>query len=780
MADNLSSSADGGSFHGDELDEYRQVYLDETDEELESLVQALLTLEEDPQNGNALNEAFRLLHTMKGTSGLMGYLGVSELTHQLESRFEKIRSHEETLTRELMNLVLKATDFLRTFIEELRKGGNPSDDASALIEELNRLGQAPAAVSTAPAKSVPSPSTRTLGGAFRVRVKFIAGLQLADLKARLILARLANLGEVIGSEPSIEDVTSLDDLTQFTILFSSDRDAAEIRKIASVDGVESIEILPGLMEMAVEERRPPAVEISQDSFSPPAVMESIVTPAPQTDAEITPDLPPEAETARRAAAETVRVEVHRLDRLMNLTGELLVTNAHFAQLTQEMLPLFKRGSFNSKVKDLSDRLRQRLSGLPGQGGSRGPTDLLAEFAEDLDLLERLTVRWEEGRSRFTQIAETVDQLSRVSNNLQKRVLDTRMVPVGPLFNRFKRVVRDLAAERDKQVQLVIRGERTELDKRMIDELGDPLLHLMRNSIDHGLETSSERQRLGKPEVGTIVLEAAHRGNNVFIQISDDGAGLNIAKIRQRILERGLLSSAELETYSESQIVDFIWRPGFSTAKQITDISGRGVGMDIVKNRISELSGSIEVRTEAQRGTTFSIRLPLTLAIIRSLMIRFHEGIYSIPLDDVREIVFMPWDRIHTVHHRQTIEVRGQFIPLARMDTIFTWNDLSATSQATGPTATLAAETNSAPTHGVNVVILQSSGRTLGLCVDELLGGANIVIKSLTENFKNIFGLSGASVKGDGTVCLMLDTAAIFELAARQTKAPSSASPERVS
>jgi two-component system chemotaxis sensor kinase CheA len=346
-------------------------------------------------------------------------------------------------------------------------------------------------------------------------------------------------------------------------------------------------------------------------------------------------------------------------------------------------------------------------------------------------------------------------MTRVSDSLQRGVLDTRMVPVAPLFNRFKRVVRDIAIELGKKVTLEIHGEKTELDKRMIDELGDPLVHLVRNAIDHGIEATDVRLRRGKSETGTIRLNAAHSGNNVFITVQDDGGGIPVEKVRQRIVERGLVTATGAENLPEREVLEFIWHPGFSTADAVSDISGRGVGMDIVKTRIADLNGTIDVEHAAGRGTTFTIRLPLTLAIIRSLLFRVRHGVFAVPIDNVREIVSVPTDQIISIHGRQTFDVRGEFIPLVDIDDIFEWHSGMESAQ----------DQDEAATRRVNVVILHSATKTMGLKVDELHGGQDIVIKSLAENFIHIRGLSGASILGDGSVCLLLDVAAAIAMAA---------------
>ena len=335
-----------------------------------------------------------------------------------------------------------------------------------------------------------------------------------------------------------------------------------------------------------------------------------------------------------------------------------------------------------------------------------------------------------------------------------------MVPVGPLFNRFKRVIRDLSIERGK-VELAIQGEKTELDKRMIDALGDPLLHLVRNSIDHGLESQEQRRAVGKSDAGTIFLEAAHRGNNVLITIRDDGGGINTEKIRTRIVERGFASETQVREMTEQQVIDYIWHPGFSTAESITEVSGRGVGMDIVRSAISDLSGTIEVASTPEQGTSFTIRLPLTLAIIHSLLMRYEGNYFSIPIEDVREIVSIPRREVHVVHRHVTIDVRGELIPLVSMGSIFDSNAVNGSSTGL--------RTASASLEGsVNVVVIQSRRRTLGFSVDSLVGRADLVIKSLSENLYPVRGLSGASILGDGAVCLMLDPAALIEMAAERT------------
>lgn len=836
----------------DDMYEYLQAYLDETDEELETLVHALLTLEDDPQSLEALNEAFRMLHTLKGSSAMMGFEGVAELSHALETRFDQFRSGSLSLDGPTMDVILRCVDFFREFVSQLRAGQQIIEDGSSLIMELEKVGSsevrppsdsaaepsadgARARESSLPEKSsspekpaehdqaATSVSSGSLvaGGRY-VRVVFEEGLQLADLKAKLIIARLSNIGEIIDSEPQIDEVQSFQSLPLFTVLLATDRSRDEIIQIAKVDGVKAVEIgdassaglAAGLPETPTEpaapeavgssEPPPPSVAVASESDAPDEKAEPpAAQPARSAESLSDSDTQPEAEpqsgvnelpvdepaespaefettatttadsepslsapvddASRPRVAETVRVDIERLDRLMNLTGELIVTNARFHQISGQISPALRNARGASRVSDITERLRDGLARIRQIGDQRSELNgwhhVLDELDEDLESLEDDTQLWDEGRCHFSQIVEAIDQLGRVSQNLQQGVLDTRMVPVGPLFRRFRRVIRDLSNERDKKVQLIIRGEKTELDKRMIDELGDPLLHLIRNSVDHGLESPEARRAAGKPELGTIVLEASHSGNNVFVTVQDDGAGIDVERVRARIIERGLAEPDVAAAMNSRQVIEHIWHPGFSTAAEVTDISGRGVGMDIVKSRVTELNGSIEVSTEPGMGTTFLLRLPLTLAIIRSLMVRYDTGFFTIPIDDVREIVSIPVEQIYSVHGHSTIDVRGDFVPLTAMDRVFEWHDVDYGRSFSESAATGAGSDDLI----ANVVILQSRGKTLGLCVDELLGGADIVIKSLADNFTSIRGLSGASIMGDGTVCLMLDTEAVFDM-----------------
>jgi len=763
----------------DEMSEYLQMFMDETEEQLEDLVEALLNLERAPESVEDLNEAFRLIHSIKGSAGMMGFDTIAALTHHLESRFERFRSGVERLDKPTMNLVLRCIDFLRECIRRLRVNDQPGS-AAPLLEELAALDDRPAqdtAPPTTPAEPVaPVPAPVLRDDEYHLTVHFEAGLQLADLKARLIISRLSALGEIGSIHPAPEELETSENPTRIEIVLSTDKGADAIRAAADVDGVHGIDLagetaIPAAPAVVAPEPPPVVVETPEP---PPAVVETpeppavvTETPAPADEPAPTPTPVPTSEPApagvaetsadkgRSKVAETMRVDIDRLDNLMNLAGELVVNRARFVQVADQLTPAFRKRNIVNRARDFSESIRKTIAHLQSTGHGNGEWSArINELKAGIVFMEEQSEMWENGRRCFAQIGEAIDQLTRVSDSLQQAVLDTRMVPVAPLFNRFKRVIRDLSSQRDKRVDLEIRGEKTELDKRMIDELGDPLVHLVRNSIDHGLEPPQERKAGGKPETGTIFLEASHSGNNIFIHVRDDGRGIDTGRIRQKLVDGEILAAATAAKLTDEQALDYIWHAGFSTASEVTDISGRGVGMDAVRQRITDLNGTIEVESTPGQGTTFTIRLPLTLAIINCLLIRVRGVTFAMPIEDVREIVSVLPGDIVTVHGRQTVDIRGQFIPLVGIDDMFDWNDvaLDADTRTTAIGETAAA------------VILQAGRKTMGLRVDELLGSQDIVIKSLADHFVQIHGLSGASILGDGTVCLMLDVATAIDLA----------------
>jgi len=720
-----------------EMAEFLAVYIDETGEQCDQFVQALLVLEADPADARRLAEAFRLIHSIKGSAALLGFDRITALAHHLESHFERLRSGSLLLDGPAIEVSLRCIDYFRSCNERLQ-AGEPLQAADDLLESVKRLSLTtrpeaerpavppaalPAATATPPASREPSPPEPTKpplepaqpapaepAAAVRVRrirVEFAPGIPMADLKAELVLARLGGVGEVLESTPAAADFAANPAIRTLEVVLRTAAAGGPITMAADVDGVVRV-------DLDVEKSTPPPAASSPE-------------PGP-------------------AVVETMRVGVDRLDVLLNLVGELVVSRARFVQLVAEMAPLFRKTAGGGRQGIAARSLRDSVESM--LRSSDVPADRAAACAVQLDQLEQQGRMWEDGHRRYAELVESVDHLTRVADGLQRGVLGTRMVPVSPLFGRFKRSVRDIANELGKNVTLELAGEKTELDKRMIDELGDPLIHLVRNAIDHGIEPGDVRLRRGKPETATVRLTASHRGNSVIISISDDGGGIDVERIRERAVARGLVPAAEAATLGPRELIDFIWRPGFSTAQQVSNISGRGVGMDIVRTRIESLNGSIDVDSVPGEGTTFSIRLPLTLAIARCMLFRMPQAVFAVPVENVREIVTVGDERILSVGGRRVCDIRGEFLPLVDMDEVFSW-------PGEIPTVERGA-----------VLVLQAGPRAVAVCVSSLLGTQDLVVKSLDENFMPIRGLGGASILGDGEVCLLLDVAAVVDMITR--------------
>ena len=784
----------------DEMAEYVQMFVDETSEQLDDLVEVLLVLETKPDSPTHLNESFRLIHSIKGAAAMMGLDSITLLTHHLENHFEHLRSGIKTLDRSMMNLILKCVDFLRNAVDMLREG-RPLASAPELIEQLSQFAEIPLARSVATADEMAGPfvepnqpssdgqqaidAIAALRGANvqkRIIVYLDRTIELPELKAELIIARLSDLAVIGRTSPDIDELGSLSELRTLQVWLETTKQDVDLRAAVDIVGVDLIEIDDVCDEPIVEPlnvHAPHSAAVELPSIAPEPLGNTIVQEPLACLEEVSSSEPPQrsspstsnqemvtqAPDTSSKVVETLRVDIQRLDRLMNLAGELVVNRARFVQLASQMTDTFKKSGLISQLRDLCELLRAPTTSiaLTQEERIRAVDDRYSEIRSTVAALEEQLHTLERGRRSFIQLNEAIDQFSRVSDGLQRGVLDTRMVPVGPLFNRFKRTVRDISSELGKKVNFIIRGESTELDKRMIDELGDPLVHLVRNAIDHGLESESVRRSRAKPEEGTLTLEAAHSGNNVLITISDDGGGINTEKVKRRAIERGLVSTTEADMMSDYEIAQFVWAPGFSTAEVVSDISGRGVGMDIVKTRISELNGTIEVDSTLGKGTRFVIRLPLTLAIIRSLLFQLQQGTFAAPIENVREIVSVRDRDIISVHGRDSIEVRGEFIPLVRIEDIFDWHE---TKYSNATETRIESESNGDTS---SVLILTSSTKSMGLVVSALRGCQDIVVKSLDDNFTHIRGVAGASILGDGSVCLLLDVVSCLELARQRLR-----------
>ncbi len=746
---------------------YVSIFISEVDESIDALSDFLMSA-----GPNAVSDALVVCHRIKGAAASIGLHRCARLAHSMEDILQELRECGQPLTPTMVDALLPAVDAIREFLQGLRKG-IPDDDRFAeayqtLVACMAMSGESMQADSPSfESRSSESDSEEWSGftdsdrrqltekwpGDCRAAIGMVvleAELALASLKRRLIFDRLQALGKVFVTVPSMNDSETDDESRRMLFGLATDRTLEEIRQSLIVDGVEHVHC---------EVLAPGEAASTRDSLSGSA---AAACPAPTKKTE-KPDTTPSSanrSTAAKSAskpAETIRVEIERLDQLMNLTGQLVISKARFAELCEQLKSLVGR----KQLLHCLDGLENRLGTMVGDMG--GPeTPFLRNHVEsmrrDLKTIRSALQEIVASRTVVHELGEAVHQLGRVSDGIQKSVMDTRMVPVGPLFRRFKRVIRDITRSNGKDIRLVIRGEKTELDKRMIDELSDPLIHMVRNSADHGVESPQERQAAGKPPQGVVTLDAFHQGNQICIQVRDDGRGLDAEKLKEKAVRKGLLTAEDAARMAPSDAYKLIWEPGFSTAEQVTEVSGRGMGMDIVRSRIERLSGSIELESELGKGTLITIRLPLTLAILPSLLTVVRDDVFAIPLESVVEIVRVSQSEVATVRGSKTARVRGEVISICELEQLFVWNRSRPPSPPASDEWTM--------------VVVGNGKDKLGLVVDGVIGEDDIVIKSLEENYRQVPGLAGASILGNGRVSLILDVVAVMDLARQRRPRPS--------
>ncbi len=788
---------------------YLSIFIDEADISLDSLTETLLAME--GQGGSeALETLLVTSHRIKGSAASVGLNRPAKLAHLMEDLLQEIRETGRELTPEVTDAMLQCTDGLRAYIEGLKKGNPVSEDFPRLAHDLltaqssdarssNTAPSTEGASPTMPGKREPSagaaeiaPSPTlteaireeigrlapeglpTLGGT----VVFRKDLALAGLKARLLYEKLSHLGQVCYLNPPVERLEESDDVERLTFGLASEESVETIRRnlqIAGVAGLEIARLVRGPSESAAGVKVP--APAPSPSPTPAARAETRVA-KPQVAA--TPPKPAPANREQRAAkpaeavkpgksrpaepankpTETLRVDIDRLDQLMNLAGQLVINRARFSQIGEALknaLASKQSAQVLGNVLGMLGKITEEPSGGSGQADPHIELENLRSHARrmqaDLEVVRREVGMLGQVRGSVNDLLEGIHQLDRVTDGIQQSVMDTRMVPIGPLFTRFKRVVRDITRGNGKDIQLVIRGEKTELDKRMIDELGDPLIHMVRNSADHGIELPDVREAAGKPVQGTVTLDAFHRGNSIIIQVTDDGKGLDPDRILGKALSKGIITEADAEKMTPHEILQLIWEPGLSTAEKVTEVSGRGMGMDIVRSKIEDINGAVDLESVLGQGTTFTIKLPLTLAILPSLMTKIDGDVFAIPVESVVEIVNVPSRELSTVHGVATARVRGRIISVVKLDELLAWTR-SGKQPPEGDT------------DETTLVILGDEGHEVGLAVDLLLGEEDIVIKSMAENYRNVAGIAGASILGDGRVSLILDVGALIEMSSK--------------
>ena len=696
---------------------------------------------ESGSSGDDLKGLMAAAHKIKGSAASIGLNRIAKLAHLMEDLLQESIAAKASLSSGVTDVLLRCTEGLQHNVTERRHGTPHTDHFGQLAREL---------AAECSRSSLAGTAAQTV---YVGEVKFAPSFPAAAMKARLICEKLAKLGDLSECDPSLEKLDDLEQLDYFRFRLATDQPLEAIQNRLRIGGVLQATVEP--LAAAPDSRR--------DAEPAPAEAGPLSTPT----AALQPSTakPPAAEGPQRAAdasqrpTETVRVDIDRLDHLMDLAGQLVINKAQFTQIGDRFRVVLacKQSAqalsrVSAEVERMNNQIALRLDGEHSPAVLEGIRSHARRIQNELEPLRREIQTFTQAHEVVEDLFEAIHQLGRVSDGIQQSVMDTRMVPIGPLFTRFKRVVRDITRSSGKLARLELRGENTELDKRMIDELGDPLVHLVRNSVDHGIEAPEVREAAGKPREGTVVLEAFHRGNSIMIEVRDDGKGLDAQRILRKCLEKGLVSKADAEKMTPQQIYQKIWEPGLSTAEKITEVSGRGMGMDIVKSKIEELSGTVDVNSMPGQGATITIKLPLTLAILPSLMVEIRGDVFAIPMEAVAEIVSVARNQLSSVQGRQMARVRGRVVSLLRLADLLAFHGAAAaTSQATDTT----------------LVIVGAPGAEVGLAVDRVIGEEDIVIKSMAENYENVPGIAGASILGDGRVSLILDIAGLIEIVAKK-------------
>jgi len=718
------------------LGEYQDIFLEEADELLQELNKNLLELERNPEDEEIINNIFRAAHSLKSSAAFVGLNDLSDLAHRMENLLQGIRDKTNAITPEVVDVIFKCFDTISEVIELVSSGIEPHQNLRPLIDRINNVNDNSkigagdeAAVTTQVVKAKGSPALKTTFsflesdeikkalsegmGCYEITVSIEESAQMKWVKGQLIAANLEKDGNIVKTFPSLDDMSSDETISKIKMVLLTYRNPAQIYKGCDIDQIEKIEIrnissvkkddkLLLKIGSSIQIDKPDSGKIEEvnakgNVHNNEADDEDTYTREFSIDDSADSDESEEDIMERRRGEQhvdhdrrrapmlkTVKVSVDKLDLLLNNVGELVIANSGFYRLYEEIRKYAGNKAISSEFKN------------------------------------------------------RMEQMSRIAKDLQTGIMKTRMVPIGQVFSRFNRLVRDLAKEHNKNLELVIKGEETELDKKVIDVIGEPLLHLIRNAVDHGIEIPEERARLGKAETATITLNAYQGGNQIFVEITDDGKGLDIQAIKEKVIEKKISTPEILANMDDADIYNFIFIPGFSTAKKITDISGRGVGMNVVKETVNELNGNVSIETEKGMGTKFILTFPLTLAIIPAIMTRVRKEVYAIPLSDVIETIKISQSDIATIEGHEVINLRGEILSLLRL------NEFIGLKSAL------------APSQKIPVVVVGYGNRKIGLIVDFLEGKMEIVIKSLEHNYTNVEGLAGASILGDGSICLILD------------------------
>ncbi|MCL2146250.1 MAG: chemotaxis protein CheA [Synergistaceae bacterium] len=679
--------------------QYLSAFLDEASDNLKGLDVLTLELEKDCSNMSVVNEIFRTAHTLKGMSATMGYQSMASLTHAMEDRLDAARSGQHQLDENDVDMILQCLDVMQSMVDSIRAGGTDSKiDVSELIKSLRSFdgaGAEPAKENDKGAESRKADikkddislsddqynnfleeAVQLNAKAFSVFIELSETCLLKSARAYIIINRLEEIGTVFKTEPSVDTVENED--------FDNKIEVFLISKIASDEITNMLQKVSEIKTVKVNEFDTSSVanaynaantnEKSEETANHPET----VTPNAKKAAQQA--VQPKTTNTKKSGSQTVRVDIGRLDKLMNLVGELVIGRARIERLVQE-----------ARLRDFDDPL---------------------------------------------------SQLGRISSDIQELVTKLRMVPVSFIFDRFPRLIRDISKNLNKEVQLVLEGQETELDRTVIDEIGDPMVHLIRNSLDHGIEEPADRIAAGKPEIGTLKISAYQEGNGVIIEVQDDGKGINVERVKKKAISKGIITTEEAQTITDEEAVKIIFLPGFSLAATVTDLSGRGVGMDAVKTKVEDLGGQFDVSTKEGVGTRVFVRLPLTLAIVLALLVKVGSEIYAMPLENVEETILVKKENTRTLNGTPATILRGEVLSL--------W----------GLASSLGTPINSVNRDEYPVVVVKTGKGRVGYIVDELIGQQEIVIKSLGKFLSKIKGIAGATILGDGNVALILDMASL--------------------
>lgn len=691
-----------------DVSQYLEIFIDESNEHLQSLSDQLMILEKEPENSDTINEIFRAAHSLKGMAGTMGYKRMQNLTHDMENVFSEVRNGNIKVTSDMCDVLFQCLDALENYVSNIQNTQDEgTDDNEPIIKALNSFigGNNEESKETQPQTDA---SAVTAGegtselafadfemnavnealkkglGVYEIDVTVDENCILKAARAFLVFKNLEGHCDVIKSEPSTQDIEDEKFDKKFTIVVVSKESMEDIsgiiRNVSEIKSAEAKAITTPFPESegteSKEEAKTEQTEVSEATSSKEAKKEETKKTSMLTQAKKA------AAANSKAVSHTVRVDIDKLDVLMNLVSELIIA---------------KNGLVSASISD------------DGETASNNQ-----KFTEQIEYLERVTT------------------------NLHESVMKVRMMPIEGVISKFPRMIRDLNKKLNKKMELYITGEETELDRTVLDEIGDPIMHLLRNSADHGLESAEVRAERGKPEVGSIYLNAFQEGNNVVIEVADDGNGIDVEKVKSKAVEKGTLTQEQADALTEKEAIDLLFKPSFSTSDKITDVSGRGVGLDVVKSKIEALGGDVEVKTKYGEGSTFSIRLPLTLAIIQALMVKLGDEKYAISLGSIETIEDVPVGDIKYVHAKEVINLRGSVIPLIRLRDIL---DVPGEAEETDT---------------IIVVIVRKGDKLAGLVVDSLIGQMEIVIKSLGKYININRMISGATILGDGSVALIID------------------------